>query len=219
MTCAKPCSCTPNSGLPGCNGYGPEVEQAPANTPPVLDPYACSVLGAVQSAVDTGRLVAHSIGARAYDVWLVWQVRDGVTGKWVEDAKLQLMPVLVSGLSTVDQVVSSSGRGDEGQVKLTEVSPIQVDEQTLQGYRNGQPWGNRDDSHEFFYEIKQISRCGDPSTTPSRRFIPNGTPEFQADRHQWVVRLIDQFGERTSTGQDQTVSGGFVAPNPAVLVP
>lgn len=211
---SKPCPCSPSAATT-CQGYGPGVAQPPGNTPPPVDSLACTVAGSIQAAVDRARRVQHQLGFRPYRVRLVWQARDTLTGKWAEDASLELMPVKVSGVAEIDYVVSEAGRTTEGDVRLTEVSPAQADQYTLEGYRDGKQWAGRSPDREFFYEIQQIRRCATDPEPRTYRMIPNGAPELDAENSQWVIRLTDQFGERSPAHEDQTVSGQTWVQNPA----
>ena len=186
------------------------------------------LLAARQRSVDNARLLNHRLGYRPYRVRLVWQVQNNTTGKWGSDQaagglEIELLPVTVRGIMELDQIVEQSGRHDSGIVSLYEISPLQVDEATLLGWRDGQPWAEGYPRREFFYEIDFASpvtpppRCPGqgPAETKRRRMIPAGAPELRMDNHEWRVRLTDQFGERTAGGVDQTVPGGFVTVPPS----
>jgi hypothetical protein len=160
----------------------------------------------------------HTLGLRPYKVTLVWQVQDPITSEWsssesVGGLELQLLPVLVKGIGSLDMVVGQAGRNDDGIVSLFEISPSQADERILLGWRDGQNWLGSDPRREFFYEIQQQERaepCPGAAKNKARRMIPIGVPEFKADEFMWKVRLTDQFGDRSSTGVDQTTPGGFL---------
>jgi len=168
----------------------------------------------------------HELGLRPYRVRLVWQVQSPVTGEWGSaeadgGLELELLPVLVKGIGGLDMVVEQAGRTDQGILSLSEISPAQVDEQTLLGWRDGSDWLAGNPRREFFYEVQQVSRgtgcSGDPAPK-RRRMIPAGAPELVATSFEWRVRLVDQFGSRSAAGQDQTVPGGYVR-TPARLIP
>jgi hypothetical protein len=219
---AKPCSCLPASRGGGCNpaGRGPDVEQLPGNTPPGLDSLACTVAGRIQAAVDQGRLVSHRLGFRPYRVRLVWQVRDAITAEWSTangGAELELMPVKVSGIAEIGLEIIHAGRTTDGTIKLTEISTLQANEELLLGYRDGKPWGNADPSREFFYEIQPLKICATDPEPANLRLIPNGKPELDMVNSQWIVRLVDQFGERTPAGLDQTTPSSWVATVPRLI--
>ena len=217
--CITPCSCSPAQLGPGCvpGGPSPTAPVAFANTQP-LSSLACSILGGLQLVVDSARRIAHEIGARPYRVWLVWQEQNPLTAKWSQVYSLELVPVRVSADRESIETLAAGGV-PTGSITLREISPIQVDELTLRGYLQGQPWGADEPTREFFFEVQQLPRCaGDP--TPERyRFVLAGVPELRTDSFEWQVRLIAQFGRRSRDGQDSTVPGELYDVGDAVLVP
>lgn len=218
---ATPCSCGPSSAIPGCvpGGPVPGAARLPGNQPPKIRHLACTLGSRIQPAIDRARKVAHTLGFRPYRVRLVWQKQDEITGEWAEVHELELMPVEVRSMAGVDLRVESSGQMPTGILRLQGISPILVDEWTLRGYLQGQPWSANDPKREFFYEIQQIPQCeGDP--TPQRyRFILASAPEYDGDGRQWIVRITDQFGRRAPDGTDTTVPGELYEPQRARLVP
>jgi hypothetical protein len=196
---------------PGCvlGGPGPDAPVALSNTQP-LDSLACSVLGQVQAAADFGRRIAHSIGARAHRVRLVWQEQDEITGKWSEVKSLELVPVRITeGRENLDDL--APGQVPVGQISLREVSSIQVDEATLRGYLNGEQWTTVP-TREFFYEVQQLPRCPTDPEPERYRYVLAAVPEYKADDLEWRVRLVAQFGRRERDGSDATVPGEFYPP-------
>ena len=217
--CTTPCSCNPAQIEPGCvpGGPSPTAPVAFANTQP-LSSLACSILGGLQPIVDSARRITHEIGARPYRVRLVWQEQSSITAKWSEAHSLELVPVrLEAGRENLEDL--AAGGVPTGSITLREISPIQVDELTLRGYLQGQPWGADEPTREFFFEVQQLPRCaGDP--TPERyRYVLEGVPELRTDAFDWQVRLIAQFGRRSQDGQDTTVPGELYPTGDAVLVP
>jgi hypothetical protein len=218
-TCSGSCSCGGASLPPGCQPGGPSPEQptAFANTQP-LDSLACSPIGQLQSVVDLGRRFAHIFGARPYRVRMVWQRQDSITSRWSEAFGLELVPVDVSlgGFRLEDL---AAGQVPGGSITLTEVSPIQVDELTLRGYLQGEAWGADEPTREFFFEVQQIPRCPTDPEPERYRFVLEGVPELRADRHEWRVRLVAQFGRRSRDGEDSTVPGEMYPTDGARFVP
>lgn len=184
-----------------------------------INALACTTAGRIQAAIDSARRVIHQQGFRPYRIRLVWQEQSTFDGTWNEVASLELQPVRVSDLNAIQLIVSEAGTRTEGTVTLTEVSPLQVDEYTLLGFLNGERWGGTDSNQEFFYELEQTKWCpGDP--LPQRlRFVPASKPNLDITSGQWVVELTDQFGERSSTGEDQTTPSDYVFTNPAAYSP
>jgi hypothetical protein len=182
-------------------------EPSPANIAP-CEPYACSIAAIAQFGVDLGRQMVASMGFRPYEVWLVWQVRakNGLGARtWREDHRIRLFPVRVPGLDEVAIVLGENGQYKEGGITLTEISPQQVDESTLRGYRNGVAWAQADNDREFFYEIFHSKRCpGDPE--PQRhRFTVGSPPYHDAQNFQWRITVVPQIIDRSGTGQDQAL--------------
>lgn len=160
---------------------------------------------AMQPAIDAARRVVHTLGQRPYRVRLVWQEQDDVDGTWREAAALELMPVEVRDLDAVELVVEAAARKPDGVINLREVSPLQVDDRTLRGYRNGEPWGDDTATREFFFEIQSHRICPGDGESRTYRFALAGAPVLRLDRNEWQVRLTTQFGYRTPERVDQTV--------------
>lgn len=219
MTChcaSTPCSCGPAASVP-CVTPSPTNTPAPANTQP-LTSLACTPLGSLQGIVDIGRRIAHQVGARPYRVRLVWQEQDPNTAKWSEVAGMELVPVVADlGGHRLEDL--AGGQVPGGSIRLTQVSPAQVDEHTLRGYLDGKPWSSDNPTREFFFEVQQLRRCeGDPE--PERyRFALDGVPELKTDRFEWRVSLVSQFGRRNADGTDSTVPGEIWEVAGARLVP
>lgn len=127
------------------------------------------------------------------------------------------MPVKVSGIAEIGLEIIHAGRTTDGTIKLTEISTLQANEELLLGYRDGKPWGNADPSREFFYEIQPLKICATDPEPANLRLIPNGKPELDMVNSQWIVRLVDQFGERTPAGLDQTTPSSWVATVPRLI--
>jgi hypothetical protein len=202
----KPCSCVPTASPSSCPpGRGPDFPVAPSNTPPAIDLLACTPALRRQKAIDRARLAIHKIGQRPYRVRLVWQVQDDISGTWSEDASLELMPVELRDLDAVELIVEQAARKPDGVVNLREVSPLQVDDWTLRGYRNGEPWGDDTATREFFYEVQAIGMCPADRTPRTYRFELAGAPVLRLDSNEWRVRLTTQSGYRREDLVDQTV--------------
>lgn len=218
-TCSGPCSCGGSALPPGCTPGGP-TPIGPAsypNTQP-LGSLACTVLGGgLQGVIDGARRIAHEIGARPYRVRMIWQERNSVTGLWSEVYAREIVPVRVD-VGREQFTAEVAGQVPGGQITLREVSPIQVDELTLRGYLQGQPWSQDNPSREFFFELQQLPRCSTDPTPERYRYVLDGVPELMTDRFEWKVRLLAQFGRRTRDGQDSTVPGAFYPlPDAAVI--
>jgi hypothetical protein len=179
---------------------GPTEANAPLDMP-----YACTIAAGVQFAVDQAARMNAVLGLRPYRVFMVWQVRDRTSRTWREDLRVELMPVQVLGLDELGLMLGEAGQYKDGTVELLELSPRQVDERALAGYRDGQPWAADDNDREFFYEVVHRLRCpGDPE--PERhRFTLAAPPFHDAEGWQYRVRLKPQLVERAGDGVDQSL--------------
>lgn len=207
-SCSRaPCSCVPTASPAGCPpGRGPDFPQAPANTPPPISSLACTFALSAQAGIDNARKTVHALGLRPYKVRLVWQRQDDFDHDWIEDASLELMPVEVRDFETVALIIEQAGQKPDGIINLREVSPRQVDEWTLRGYRNGEPWGDDTATREFFYEVQHIGLCPADAKPRTYRFTLAGAPVLRTDRHEWQVKLTTQLSYRTPELEDQTVA-------------
>ena len=215
-SCSKTaCACGPSTLPSGCPpGRGPGFPPVqPGNQPVELGALACSPALARQAGIDFARRQVHLLGQRPYRVSLIWQRQDDIEGRWVEDGRLELMPVDVRGMDAIERVVEQAGDKPDGQIELREVSPLQVDEATMRGYRNGQPWGQDSAAEEFFFEVQAYALCPGDLEPRRYRFTMASTPQLRMDRNEWQVELTTQFGHRSRAGGDQTVpdDDGFEA--------
>lgn len=200
---------------------GPGVEQNEPNQP--VEGYGSSVLVGLQGAVDAARKISHTIGARPYRMFMVWQQRNRER-EFEQVRCLELLPVKVRALDVVDLELSQAGIAPDGAILIREVSPAQVTEDDLRGFLDGELWGHDNPDREFFYELVLSERCEDPSRlvpsgTKRRRFALGTEPFLDASRLQWRFGLVDQRIARTRDGVDQTVSpdGGVVPQLPRLL--
>jgi len=172
---------------------------------PVTDEQArCGVGVQLQPAIDAARRIVHEQALRPYRVFLVWQERD-YQRVWQTVKELELLPVKVTGMHQVELVVTPAGTLPTGPVKLRQISPQQVGEETLRGWLDGEEWLGSNPDREFFYEVRLHKRCdGDPE--PRRqRFQVSGEPELNAKGFEWIVRLVDSMPARDRAGEDATV--------------
>jgi hypothetical protein len=171
------------------------------NCPPT-DPYACTLVARLQPAMDRARKLQHTMGLRPYNVFLVWQTRDLLSRTWKEDRRLQLMPVHVPALDDSALLVGADGQYKDGAIALLEISPQQVDEATLRGYRDGKPWAQADADREFFYEVVHLKRCPGDAAAQRHRFTLASAPHHDAEEFQWRVSLVPQLVDREGDGTD-----------------
>lgn len=166
--------------------------------------YQCSTAVALQAQVDAGRRVLHDLGFRPYRVSLIWQRFNRFKVGWEEVARIDLMPVKVVALNSASYQVGEGGLYLEGPVELEEVSPQQVNEGLLRGYRDGVNWAEQSSEREFFYEIQQLRRCpGDPET-PRHRFALGTAVHHDALGFQYRFSLVPQIVQRSAGGADRS---------------
>jgi hypothetical protein len=158
----------------------------------------------LQGQVDAGRRLLHDLGFRPYRVSLIWQAYQRVKHEWTEVARIDLMPVRVVALNSASISVGEGGIYLEGPVQLEEVSPQQVNESQLRGYRDGANWAEKSSEREFFYEIQQLRRCpGDPEP-PRYRFALGTAVHHDAVGFQYLFSLVPQIVQRGPGGDDRS---------------
>lgn len=213
MTCrcaSTPCSCSVPTPLAEC-------DPTPTDPPvPVRDiPIACTLLGRLQAQVDRARAFSNNVlGTNEYQVRLVWQEQDPVTGKWTRVYEREVAPVNVDGREQLEDL--AGGQVPTGSITLREISPRLFNEDLLRGYIDGQPWTGP--TREFFYEVQQKPWCSTSRDPQRYRFVLSGVPEHRATNHEWRVTLVAQFGRRERDGTDSTVPGEFFAGDGAQIM-
>lgn len=213
--CAPSSVPAPLSPMPEPDDLG-NCEPGPGNAPVEDCEYQCSPGVDLQPVVDEARRVQHELGMRPYRVFLVWQQRD-VQRVWQEVARIELMPVRVSDLSDVDLDLTRAGIAPSGALVLREVSPQQVDEQTLRGWRDGAQWATTD-SREFFYEVVMHERCPGGTKARRQRYTIATQPFLNGARLEWKVGLVSQIIARTDEGVDRTIEpGGLPFSRPRIV--
>lgn len=177
--------------------------EAPGNQPVTPEQYRCSIGVTLQPVIDGARRIAHEKGFRPYRVFLVWQIRQR-DRTFVEHCRVELMPVRVMTLESLDLTAEVWGQELGGQISLREISPQQVTEDVLRGFIDGVNWAEKSTEREFFYEIEMHARCAG-HVPRKRRFIPSGPPFFRAGEYAFRMSLTEQKVSRSRTGVDQTV--------------
>jgi hypothetical protein len=210
------CGCGQPSGpniTQGSKIYVPTVESCaaanggalPGNIPVTDAEYQCSFGVNFQPVLDSARRIVHAAGLRPYRVFLVWQQRNRQR-IWEEVHRCELTPVRVVNPEGIELTTAVWGEDIQGGYTLEEVSPAQVDQDTLHGYLNGTDWAEKSTEREFFYEIMLHQRCpGAPLTPKRRRFIIAGEPYLNGQRFYWRVELLEQKVARSRGGVDQTI--------------
>lgn len=198
------CSC-PKGGthLSGC------VEQPNplAGNEPV-ESILCTLGIDLQGIVDDGRRIAHEIGLRPYRVFLVWRERNEQSREFEELERLELTPVRLASFDGMDLSLSAGGLQPDGALVLRDVSPQQVSEWTLRGYRGGKPWGIDDPDEEFFYEVQLHERSLSDRQPRRRRFNLGAEPSLNGEGYEWRIGLFSQEVSSDPAGRDRTVEPG-----------
>lgn len=197
-------------------GPGPAAEeQLPGNEPVEDAAYRCSLGVSLQPALDRVRRIPHVLGLRPYRVFLVWQQRNR-DRVWETVAEMEVVPVVLRALDSVDLSLSQVGLQPDGGISLSEISPSQVTEDDLRGFFDGKLWGADTIDKQFFYEVRLHERCVSdpdngrilPAGTKRRRFIIGSEPYFDGSSHQFRVGLVDQEIARDRDGGDATIDRG-----------
>lgn len=175
----------------------------------------CGLGVQLQPTVDGARRLLHEQGLRPYRVFLVWQEREHGR-EWQTVRELELVPVKAIGMHEIELTVTPVGTLPTGPVKLREISLQQVDEDTLRGALDGEPWDGPD--REFFYEVRLHRRCASDPEPRRRRFVIAGEPEARATSFEWIVRLTDSMPARDRAGNDATVGEAELGQQGAKLV-
>lgn len=204
------CSCGPTwiggvdpsqivPGTPIADPCGP----GEGNEPVESEDLRCSVGVTMQPHVDAARRQVHALGLRPYRVYLVWeeQQRDQT---WKDIKRVELVPVEVEALDSVDLELSEIGIDPDGAIRLSQISPALVSEHDLLGKLDGESISRSDPDVRFFYEVVKHARCaGDPPPV-RRRYIPGGEPSHRASSFEWTILLVDNAARRGPDGEDRT---------------
>jgi len=204
--CGAPGAVTPGAPCGPCGAIVDPVTGAvvpapgvcapgPANVPITDEEYANSLGVCLQDAVDSARKIQHDLGLRPYRVRLVWWERDGRQRFTKIYRELELTPVQVSTFNDLDWELTEAGMQDQGDLLLSEISPVQVDQATLLGKIDG---ADPPPGVEFFYEVQQIGRCvGTPPINPGR-FTPTAIPYLDGEQFQYFMVIGSQNHPRAA---------------------
>ena len=210
------CESQHSSSSTGGKSYLPQIntcsEQSPGNVGITEAQYQCSLGVRMQPTIDSARRQVHALGFRPYQVFLVWQVRQP-DRTWREYHRCELVPCKLLTMDSVEITASDWGENLVGGVALTEISPQQVDEDTLRGYIDRQDWASHSTEREFFYEIVMLRRCPNNGELQHRRrrFYQASEPFYDAESFEWSISIAQQKIERSRDGVDQTI--GTVRPD------
>lgn len=196
--------------LTGTAGQGPCDQNAPGQMPVTTAQYQCSFGVRVQPVIDRGRRLVHSLGLRPYRVFLVWAERQ-IDRTFRQHHICELMPVKLLTMDSVELTGSEWGENLIGGVALDDISPMQVTEDNLRGYLDGEDWASKSSEREFYYEIQMHARCAGQLTPRRRRFRQATEPYFNGEQFKFQISLVEQEIPRSRDGVDQTI--GTVQPD------
>jgi hypothetical protein len=151
-----------------------------------------------------GRRQLHLLGFRPYRVSLVWQQYNRVKQEWLEAARIDLMPVKLVAMNSASVRAGEGGLYLDGPVQLEEVSPQQVNESQLRGYRDGVNWSERSSEREFFYEVQAMRRCPSDPETQRYRFALGTAVHHDAVGFQFLFSIVPQIVQRGHGGDDRS---------------
>jgi hypothetical protein len=140
-------------------------------------------------------------GLRPYEVRVVrerWTGGRRGIGTPIVVREVHLLPTpRLASLEGLQNIVSSVGQVEEGNLLLSEISG-RFTEDDLRGMVDD--GAAIDEAEEFYFEVKFPARREGGVGAQRRRFYPASAPAYQADAFQWVVVLVRQRGDRRRNG-------------------
>lgn len=161
-----------------------------------------SLIAGLNPVVDCLRDLFTQLGARAYQislVWTRWTGGDRGIGNEFLVRELALLPTpLVGGLdSSIRQQLTSIGIQEAGNLRVSELSPS-LNEDLLMGRAVVLPLGaDIPDDMSFYWEIffPQVGANG-----VRRRFTPSGPPNKNPLNFEWTITLLRASDDRGRDG-------------------
>lgn len=161
-----------------------------------------TLLDGLGPLVDCLRGLNTTLGARTYQVQLVWTRWTGGSRGRGQETLVQVLPLLptpkVSALKAISLELTNAGQNEQGQLEVSELSPSYT-EDLLMG-RDGPVVRGQDlpPDMQFWWEIYQP----EPGvTSPRRRFFPKSAPSYDATALQWRIQLVQQQRPRARDGR------------------
>jgi len=163
---------------------------------------ASTVLARIAPAIDRARQVATEIGARPYQVFLVWGTwggRERGEGEFRERVRLQLLPNPLVETASFTRNPYSAGVLPVGSVRISQISTSYT-QPVLTG--NALPPGTQDfdlqdKRNEFFYELVQDDRSPTENPERARCRLLSG-PVLMPTRVSWEMQLERSSEDRTN---------------------
>lgn len=156
------------------------------------------IIPSLTGCVDAIRDIKTQLGARQYEVALVWtQWTGGARGVGEESIvrEIVLRPTPeIADISEITRQNTQVGLDEVGQLQVSEISP-RFSEDFLLGRFEGLPLP---EDQNFYWEIETPPRPD--GVRIRRRFFPVAVPNLEETRFQWTVAL-------TKASQDREIGG------------
>ena len=172
---------------------------------------ASTVLARIAPAIDRARQVATEVGARPYQVFLVWGTwggRERGEGTFAEVARLQLLPNPKTEVVEFSRNPYSAGVLPVGSVRVSQIS-TGYSQPVLSGNTlpNGQEFDLQNRRNEFFYEIVQDDRSPTENPERARMRLLSG-PVLKSTNVAWEMVLERSSDDRTNREARQDKNRG-----------
>ncbi len=179
-------------------GYSPCKCCGSSFTVPQGASIGSSLLASLIPCVDSIRDIATQLGARPYQVMLVWtQWSGGERGVGIEDVlreELILPTPKIADLTSVSRDLQPVGMDETGSIRVTEISARYTEDYLFGKCGDG---SSIPEDQNFYWEVRfpREDGCG-----PRRRFFPKSAPSLDATNFQWKISLLKISEDRTRAG-------------------
>lgn len=156
-----------------------------------------SLVSSLTPVVDRLRDLKTRLGARQYEVRLVWTRwtggRRGSGDEYIFREEQLLPTPRVADLTSVNKELTEVGLAEAGSLRVDEISP-RYSERRLLGFTGEE---KLPDDVSFYWEVRTVHR---PDGDVRRRFFPMAAPSYSPTRFQWTVSLIRAHADRAPAG-------------------
>jgi hypothetical protein len=157
-----------------------------------------SLIASLAPCIDQLRDVATQLGARPYQVLLVWtRWAGGERGVGVEEiirTEALLPTPKIADVAGLSRALQPIGIDEVGSVTVTEISTRYTEDFLLGLGVGGTPIP---EDQNFFWEVHYPRPDGGGVR---RRFTPKSAPSYSATRFQWSITLLRASEDRTRAG-------------------
>ena len=161
-----------------------------------------TLIAALAPCVDSIRDLYTCLGARPYQINLVWtRWSGGERGCGAEDlvAVHRLLPTpKVGDMTRMRKELSPIGLDEVGELYVSEISP-RLNEDLLMGMSLVVPDGCAIPKDVNFYWEVFFPRADGAGSR--RRYVPKSAPSLNATRFQWTIELLKASEDRTRLGE------------------